>query len=61
MVMEEDVEEYFIGLCEKFGKGKILDIDFKRDKENFSWFCGFVFVIFDNEEVVESICLISFY
>ena len=58
---EEDVEEYFTGLCEKFGKGKILDIDLKRDKENPSRLRGFAFVTFDNEEVVESICSISFH
>lgn len=41
--------------------GKVVDVDLKRDKENFNCLCGFVFVIFDLEEIVEKICLIFFY
>ena len=58
---EEDVEEYFTGLCTKFGQGKVLDVDLKRDKENPSRIRGFAFVTFDSEEVVESVCSISFH
>lgn len=58
---EEDVEEYFTGLCTKFGQGKVLDVDLKRDKENPTRIRGFAFVTFDSEEVVESVCSISFH
>ena len=58
---EEDVEEYFTGLCTKFGQGKVLDVDLKRDKENPNRIRGFAFVTFDSEEVVESVCSISFH
>ncbi|KAJ7391903.1 heteroproteinous nuclear ribonucleoprotein [Desmophyllum pertusum] len=58
---EEDVDEYFTGLCTKFGQGKVLDVDLKRDKENPSRLRGFAFVTFDSEEIVDSICSISFH
>lgn len=58
---EEDVEEYFTGLCTKFGQGKVLDVDLKRDKENPNRLRGFAFVTFDSEEVVDSVCSISFH
>lgn len=58
---EADVEEYFTKLCSKLGKGKVLDVDLKRDKENPSRLRGFAFVTFDSEEVVENVCSITFH
>lgn len=56
---ESDVEEYFGKLCAKFGVGKVLDVDLKRDKENPNRLRGFAFVTFDSEEVVDKICSIT--
>lgn len=56
---DADVEEYFTKLCTKFGKGKVLDVDLKRDKENPSRLRGFAFVTFDSEEVVDFVCSIT--
>ena len=56
---KEDVEEYFKGLCEKLGRGKVEYVDLIRDRENPSRLRGFAFVTFDSEEVVESICSTS--
>ena len=58
---EADVEAYFVGLCEKFGEGKVLDVDLKRDKENPNRLRGFAFVTFDCEEIVDKVCAMSFH
>ena len=42
---QEDLEEYFTGLCTKFGQGKVLDVDLKRNKEHPSRLRGFALVV----------------
>ncbi|XP_031568629.1 heterogeneous nuclear ribonucleoprotein A1-like 2 isoform X2 [Actinia tenebrosa] len=58
---EDDIREYFTGLCEKDGDGQVIDIDLKRDKENQNRIRGFAFVTFDNDEIAEKVCAMKFH
>ena len=58
---EEDIQEYFTGLCEKFGSGRVLDVDLKKDRNNASRLRGFAFVTFDDDDVVEKVCAMRYH
>ena len=58
---EQDIHDYFTGLCEKFESGKVVDIDLKKDRNNVTRLRGFAFVTFDDEDVVEKVCAMRYH